>query len=169
MPAGQRGREVVPCFWQQGGPSRLASDTLVREEHLACRHVIHRGEDSPFRLPGHLHSWRFRLLVCHRQTPLSLWSSRPSQHRIHAKHAASYRRDPDKSRAGHAAPYSRPEGAQGAGQVPDWTDRGGTSRLPAGGVPLFVSRMRVIIDSRGDKRTRGGRPAKFPVLHRGRG
>ncbi len=26
MPAGRRGHEVVPCFWQQGGPLRLASD-----------------------------------------------------------------------------------------------------------------------------------------------
>ena len=28
-PAGQRGRDVVPCFWQQGGPIGLASDTKV--------------------------------------------------------------------------------------------------------------------------------------------
>ena len=26
--AGRSGRDVVPCFWQRGGPLRLASDTV---------------------------------------------------------------------------------------------------------------------------------------------
>jgi hypothetical protein len=40
MPAGRRGHEVVPCFWQQGGPLRLASDSPLVRARAPVRAVV---------------------------------------------------------------------------------------------------------------------------------
>jgi hypothetical protein len=46
MSAGRNGPEVVPCFWQQGGPLKLASD--IREHSvIICKATYATGAERP--------------------------------------------------------------------------------------------------------------------------